>query len=53
MLQQWDVQHELLENLQDKSDEEIYLYMDTQYYSPIETVNFGYIDSEKYTIIPQ
>lgn len=27
--------------------------MDTQYYQHVEGVNFGYIDTHKYTIIPQ
>ena len=34
-------------------EEEVYLYMDTKYYQEIEGVNFGYIDAQKYTILPK
>ena len=52
MLEQWQVQHELLESLKE-IEGEVFLYMDTQFYSEVPGVNFGYIDAEKYTIIPK
>ena len=52
MLEQWDVQHELQEAIK-TIEGEVYLYMDTQCYAEIPGVNFGYIDAESYTIIPQ
>ena len=52
MLEQWEVQHELKESIK-SIDGEVYLYMDTKYYSEVPGVNFGYIDGGEYTVIPE